>query len=133
MTNFVFKSHPKFNKECKKLSRKCPSIKEDIDRLKKALEESLISNDSQVPTNNKNYVHVSRINSSLPVFKARRFRCRKINKGANSGFRLVFAYYRSLSLIYFIEFYYKQNKLDMDKKLATEACKNIHNQEDFIT
>ena len=65
----------------------------------------------------------------MPVFKVKRFRCKSIKKGSNSGFRLVFAYDRALSLIYFIEIYYKKNEnTDMDGDRAVQACKFILDQ-----
>ena len=79
-----------------------------------------------MPTNNKIFFHVNRLKAELPFFKVKRFRCKGINKGSNSGFRLGFAYDRSLSLIYFIEFYYKRSKkTEMNKKRAIEACNEI--------
>jgi hypothetical protein len=104
-------------------------LKDDLKNFKIALKDDLDEKNGIIPTNNKTYFHVNRLKASLPVFKVKRFRCRAIKKGANSGFRIVFAYDRSLSLIYFIEFYYKTNdNTEMNKKRAIQACDYICNQ-----
>jgi len=126
MTSYVCKHYSKFDKDCKDLFSKCTTLEEDLKRFKTSLIDDLISNNGVVPTNNKIFFHVNRLKAELPVFKVKRFRCKGINKGSNSGFRLVFAYDRSLSLIYFIEFYYKRSKkTEMNKKRAIEACNEI--------
>jgi len=126
MTEYIFQHHPKFDKDCENLFKQCRSLPEDLKNFKIALKDDLDENNGQIPTNNKTYFHVNKLKAMLPVFKVKRFRCKSIKKGANSGFRLVFAYDRSLSLIYFIEFYYKNNQhRDMDKKRAIKACEYI--------
>ena len=37
MTDYTIKTYPKFDKELKKLTKKCPTLKEDFERLKKVL------------------------------------------------------------------------------------------------
>lgn len=36
-TEYTIKTYPKFDKELEKLSRKCPSLEEDFERLKNVL------------------------------------------------------------------------------------------------
>lgn len=126
MTNHVCRHHPKFDDDCKYLFKKCRSLETDLKRFKLSLIDDLISNNGIVPTNNKIFFKVNKLNAGLPVFKVKRFRCKSINKGSNSGFRLVFAYDRALSLIYFIEIYYKKSeKTEMNKNRAVVACNEI--------
>lgn len=114
MTNFDCLYYPKFADEKDKLIKKCPTLNEDLDRLKSTIIDDLISKNNNLPENI--YVHVKSFKGLPPVFKVKKFRCRAIKKGNRSGFRIVFMYLRDLSLIYFIEIYHKNKKEDMDFK-----------------
>ena len=118
MTNsFIFKHHPKFPKEKRKMIAKCPSLKEDFETFKNALCTDIIYNNFDVPTNNNKYFQISGLskNVTLPVFIVKKFRCQDINKGSDSGFRLTFVYDKKERLIYFVEFYHKNKKKIEDK------------------
>ncbi|MDR0900129.1 MAG: hypothetical protein LBM26_00555 [Methanobrevibacter sp.] len=126
MTNYVCKNYPKFDDDCDALFKKCNSLKEDIENFKIALIDDILNNNGRIP---HKIVHVNKLKAKLPVFKVKRFRCASIPKGNRSGFRIIFAYDQSLSLIYFIEVYYKKNdKTDMNRKRAIEACEFICKQ-----
>jgi len=129
MTNYVCQHYPKFNEDCDDFFKQCKSLEEDLKNFKIALVDDINTNNGLVPRKNKTYFHVKGLHTPLPVFKVKKFRCRAIKQGNRSGFRIVFAYDRPLSLIYFIEFYYKKNNnTEMNKKRAIEACKFICNQ-----
>ena len=90
---YSFKYHPKFKKEFNKIIKrhKCPTLKEDfrlfIDTLIVNLAES-----NKFPEHV--CMHIAGLDSSakLPAFIVKKFRCQKINRGANSGFRFTFIY-----------------------------------------
>jgi len=108
MSKYVCNHYHEFDDDCDDFSRQCSSLVKDLEIFKTALIDAIISNNGLVPSRNKTYIHLSGLGTSLPVFKVKRFRCRAIKKGNRSGFRLIFAYDKGLSLIYFIEFYYKK-------------------------
>ena len=129
MSKFVCKHYHKFDDDCADFLKKCPSIKDDLEIFKTALIDDITINNGLIPRRNNSYIHVKGLRTPLPVFKVKKFRCRAIPKGNRSGFRLIFAYDRSISLIYFIEFYYKKNdNTDMDRVRATRACNHVCNQ-----
>ncbi|MDR0911021.1 MAG: hypothetical protein LBM96_00280 [Methanobrevibacter sp.] len=60
----------------------------------------------------KKYIHLSNLkDSTIPVFKFRRFHCRN---GDGSDFRIIFAVDRNELSIIFIELYGKKFKEDLD-------------------
>ena len=50
-----FLEYYKFTKDVKKMHRKCPSIYEDLETFKKAIEIDLINNNYQIPTDTNKY------------------------------------------------------------------------------
>ncbi|KZX16667.1 hypothetical protein MBCUT_07050 [Methanobrevibacter cuticularis] len=123
MTNYVCECFPKFNDEQDDLLKKCKSLKDDVERFKISLIDNIERNNGEIPVKKNSLVHVNGIKSPLPIFKVKKFRCKGIPKGNRSGFRLIFAYDRSVSLIYFIQIYYKKNdNTEMDRKRAKKAC-----------
>ncbi len=109
--------HKKFLKEKRKLARKCPSIDDDFKKFENALKTDITYNNYVVPTNNDKYFQIAGLNENviLPAFVSKWFYCEKINKGANSGFRITFIYDPSINLIYFIQFYHK-SKVEIEDK-----------------
>ena len=112
MTNQIEIGYDKrFLKEKRKFKRKCPSIDEDFERFEKALKVDLKDNDYKIPLDTKKYSKISGLdkNVTLPVFVAKVFYCKKMNKGSKSGFRISFIYDQDEYYIYFVEFYFKQS------------------------
>ena len=68
MNNYIYEHYSKFDKNCDKLFRKCPSLEEDLQRFKIALTDDLIKNNGIIPSNNK-FFHVNKLKSPLPVFR----------------------------------------------------------------
>jgi mRNA-degrading endonuclease RelE of RelBE toxin-antitoxin system len=105
MRKIDFQATPEFEKEIEKIAKKgCRSVFEDLNTFKKALRVNIPEHQSTMP--------ISNLGDSvkIPVYKVRRFRCRKIKKGAYSGFRLIYAYIEDSATIIFVEFYNKNKK-----------------------
>lgn len=127
MNEYVYEHYHKFDNDCDDLYKKCSSLKTDLIRLKKSLNDDIVLLNGKIPTNST-YFHVNNLKAKLPIFKVKKFRCQSINRGNRSKFRIIFAYNQSESLIYFIEIYYKKNdKTEMNRKRAIEACEFICN------
>lgn len=120
--NYEIKTHPKFDKEFDKLTKKCPSLEEDFNRLKKVLLFHLKDGDHYLPTDQ--YHQIQRLNVKFPVFKIKKFRCKSIPKGNRSGFRFIFILIRKYNLIYFTECYFKGKKEIENRTRIKEICLN---------
>ena len=72
----------------------------------------------------RNYKQIPGLGSKvpLPVFKIKKFRCKKIPKGNRSGFRVIFIYHEEESLLYFTQFYYKKNDKSMEDRERILSC-----------
>ncbi len=93
-----------FVKDLKKLKF---DIEEDLERFKKAL--------STEPTILNGSVKISNLGEGIhPVFKARKFRCKVLNKGSQSGIRVIYTYNPKIDEIILIEIYYKGKKENHD-------------------
>lgn len=118
LTNFIdpnpdikFGHLKEFKKELKKFSKKkCKSIYEDIEILKKAMRVKIPEQANTIP--------ISNLGGSVkvPIYKVRQFRCRDIKKGSNSGFRIIYAFIEDSSTVIFIEIYHKNKKANEDRK-----------------
>ncbi len=114
--DYTFDCHHLFDKEFRKIIQKhqCPTLKDDFNRLKIILVQDLLDND--------NFSHhictrIKGLNSNVPypAFIIKNFRCKGINKGSRSGFRLTFMYVKEENYFYFFEIYNK-NKKDVEDK-----------------
>ena len=120
--NYKIKTHPKFDKEFKKLIKKCPSLEEDFKRLKNVLLFDLKSGDHYLPTDR--YHQIQRLDVKFPVFKIKKFRCKSISKGNRSGFRFIFIINRKHNVIFFSECYFKGKKEMENMERIKEICLN---------
>jgi len=67
---------------------------------------------------NKGIVQISNLGIKHPkIFKARKFACRSLKgKGAASGIRVIYAYFKDEDCVEFIEIYYKGDKENEDRE-----------------
>lgn len=88
---------PEFEKEFNKLSKKkCKTLPEDLEVLKKAMRVKI-----------PEHVSTQRINNlgesvKIPIYKVRQFRCKDIKKGVRSGFRIIYAFIEDSSTVIFV-------------------------------
>ena len=113
ISDFVFNSHPKFDKEMEKFFKKCPSMKNDFERFKIALCVSIKNNDYNVPIDNKKFFKIEGLSKKvyLPAFVVKMFYCEKMNRGSNSGFRITFVYDKSKKPYIFQRYILKEIKM----------------------
>ncbi|MDO5848837.1 MAG: hypothetical protein Q4P18_04835 [Methanobrevibacter sp.] len=118
ISDFNFDGHDKFFKEKSKFVKRCPSMEKDFERFKIALTTDIRNNDYEVPTDNNKYFKIQGLSKKvyLPVFVVKRFYCEKMNRGANSGFRITFVYNKAEKSIYFVEMYFKSKDEIEDKE-----------------
>ncbi|MBS8122504.1 hypothetical protein [Candidatus Vampirococcus lugosii] len=85
MTNFLYNKLEEFKKEFKKLQKKYPSLKDDLDIVKLAIE--------RYPKGyGDNIIQISDLGKEvkIPIMKVRKFPCKSLKD--NKSLRLVYAY-----------------------------------------
>jgi len=103
-----------FDKDFKKLCKRFRTLDEDL----KVFIEKQLKLFHKLGIDNKGCVRISDLGISYPeIYKARKFACRSLKgKGAASGIRIIYAYYKNEDIIEFIEIYYKGDKPVEDRK-----------------
>ena len=102
-----------FKNDLKKLSKKYPSLEEDlktfIDKQLKLYHKLRVDNGGIFP--------ISNLDIEYPkIYKAKKFACKSLKgKGVMSGIRIIYAYFEDKNDIEFIEAYYKGDKDNEDR------------------
>lgn len=113
---YTFEYHHKFKKEFNKIFTKkhCPTIKSDFQLLYDILIMHLEESERFPP---HVCMQMSGLDNSvaLPSFIIKNFRCKGINRGSRSGFRITFLFDKNENKFTFIEFFQK-NKKDIPNK-----------------
>jgi mRNA-degrading endonuclease RelE of RelBE toxin-antitoxin system len=107
-----FDELPEFQKDLKQLQKKFRSLKEDLEVLKKVLATEGV-NHPQPPLS----FRIPGIGFEKPsIVKIKKFACRSLKgRGANTGFRVIYAYHQEEQLIQFIELYFKADDENEDR------------------
>lgn len=99
--NFV----PEFYKDLNKLKR--IPLEKDLELFKQAV--------AIEPTSLNGIVRLQGIGEEYyPVYKARKFRCRALNRGNRSGIRIIYTFNPNNNEVILIEIYYKEDKTNHD-------------------
>lgn len=103
-----------FEKDLKKLVKRFFSLEEDLQIFIKV---ALAAFHKQ-KIDNKGIFPISDLGVAYPrIYKARKFACRALKgKGAQSGIRVIYAYYEEQDRIEFVEIYYKGDKENEDRE-----------------
>ncbi len=103
-----------FEKDFKKLLKRFPSLEEDLNVLLKAQ----IALYHKLNIDNKGIVRISNLGISTPdIYKVRKFACKSLKgSGANTGLRLIYAYFEKEDRLELIEIYFKGDKEKEDRK-----------------
>jgi mRNA-degrading endonuclease RelE of RelBE toxin-antitoxin system len=105
-----FSSLPEFDRDLKKLKKRFRTLNEDIEVLKKVLE---VNPDALPPLS----FRISGTGTVIPVIKVKKFSCKALKgSGANSGIRVIYAYYKEKQEIKFVEIYFKGDKETEEKE-----------------
>ena len=123
-----YSSTTAFNREFKKMTKKYPSLPDDLSTLKKAVIE---------------LYHLMGVNSlsTFPIeglcskekhylsMKVKKFACRSLKgKGANTGLRLIYVFEPATQSVTFLEIYCKADKANEDKERIKKFIKYLENQ-----
>lgn len=107
-----FDELPEFQKDLKQLLKKYRSLNEDLAVLKKVLAADGTSH-PQPPLS----FRIPNLGFEIPiVIKVKKFACKSLKgRGANTGFRIIYAYNQQTQLIHFIELYFKADDENEDR------------------
>ena len=95
----------------KDLSKIRVDLEEDLKKFKKIL----VAEYPKILTPALGSVIISHLGKGiLPVYKARKFRCKALNKGSRSGIRVIYTYDKYADEIILIEIYSKSKKDNQD-------------------
>ncbi len=125
LDDYTFDTHPRFDEEFNKIIQKhqCPSLEKDFERLKITLVQKL-EDINRFPVSLCNHISGLNSNVKLPAFIVKNFRCKGINKGSRSGFRITFLFSREDNLFFFVEIFHKNKKPIEDKDRINNLFKN---------
>ena len=116
---------PEFERDLKKLVKRFRTLEEDLATLMTA--QIALYHKREI--DNKGVFRVPGLPFSDPeIYKAKKFACRALKgRGANSGLRLIYGYFREEDRIDLIEIYFKGDKENDDREriLANYAEKKI--------
>lgn len=106
-----------FRKDMKRLSKRFRTLEEDVKVVRKVL---AVEPDARPPFS----VRIDGLGITGCVIKIRKIACRSLKgKGAESGLRIVYAYFPAESKITMIEIYYKGDKEKEDLNRILEFFK----------
>ena len=105
--------HPEFEKDFKKLLKRFKTLEDDLETFS----NNQLKLIHKLGIDNKGVVHISDLGIETPkIYKARKFACKSLKgRGAQSGIRIIYAYYENEDIIEFIEIYFKGDKENEDK------------------
>ena len=121
---YSFEYHPKFKKEFNNIIKrhKCPTLKDDFKLFLDTLIVNLKEN-QRFPEHICTYIAGLDSSVMLPAYVVKKFRCKKINRGVNSGFRFAFVFNSKRKRFIFVEFYIKNSKKVEDKNRINNLFK----------
>jgi mRNA-degrading endonuclease RelE of RelBE toxin-antitoxin system len=105
---------PEFEKDLKKLARRFTSLEEDLRIFIKVAMNAYHKQN----VDSRAIFHISDLGIHSPqIYKAKKFACKSLKgKGAQSGIRVIYAYYEEEDRVEFVELYYKGDKESEDRE-----------------
>lgn len=105
-----FEELNEFKKEVKKLLKRYRTLDDDLDIVKKVL---TVEPQARPPFSFK----IEGLGLKTCVIKVKKITCRSLKgKGANSGLRLIYAYFEDEKRIMMVELYHKKDKENEDRE-----------------
>ncbi len=121
MTKINYSTTEEFDKDFKKLSKKYKSLDEDLALLKNTVLEpfhiGVNPSGKDIIFINSNAIKLipGFENEQFQLYKVTKFVCKALkNRGAQSGIRIIYAYYRTKISIELVQIYFKADSENMD-------------------
>lgn len=104
---------PEFERDLKRLLKRFGTLEEDLETLLIAQ----IALYHKLKIDNKGIFRISGLPFGDPeIYKVRKFACRALKgRGANSGLRLIYAFFRKEDRVELVEIYFKGDKENEDR------------------
>jgi len=110
MSRIAFEELKEFDSDLKKLLKKYRSLNEDLEVLRKVLNDEP---DEKPPFS----FRISGLGIKTCMIKIKKIACKSLKgKGVNSGLRLIYAYFEKEQKIVFAELYHKNGKENEDRE-----------------
>jgi mRNA-degrading endonuclease RelE of RelBE toxin-antitoxin system len=104
-----FKELPEFEKDFKKLLKRYRTLNEDLDILRKILNDE----PNELPPFS---FQIEGLGIDTCLIKVKKIACKSLKgRGVNSGLRLIYAYFKDKPEIIFVELYHKSDKESEDR------------------
>ncbi len=118
----TYSRHANFVKWLKQLLKKFRTLEEDIETAQKFAIELLLLRS----LDNRSIELVPSFDwETVRIYKVRKFSCRSLKgKWAQSGIRIIFAYFPDRQEVEYLEIYYKADQENMDYDFAKEYFRN---------
>ena len=112
---------PEFERDIKRLLKRFRSLEEDLENFIK-VELRLFH---RLGIDNRGVVEIAGLGiQRARIFKAKKFACRSLKgRGAQSGIRVIYAYFTEIDRIELIEIYFKGDKENEDRQRIRERFK----------
>ena len=123
MQTIVYKQTKEFERDLKSLLKKFPSLIDDIEIAKSFTIELF-----HLQKVNKQAIFLipNFCSDELKICKIKKFACKALKgRGAQSGIRVIYAYYVLTNNVDFIEMYFKGEKENEDRDRIKEYLKNL--------
>ena len=104
---------PEFEKDLKKLSKRFRTLEEDL----KIFINTQLNLFHKQGVDNRGVLAISGLGITNPkIYKAKKFACRSLKgRGADSGIRVIYAYWQEKDKLEFLEIYFKGDKENEDR------------------
>jgi len=105
---------PEFEKDLKKLLKRFRTLDEDLENL---IRHQIVLL-HKLEIDNRGTFRIPGLPFQEPkIYKVKKFACKTLKgRGADSGLRLIYAYFEDVDIIELIEIYYKGDKENEDKQ-----------------
>ncbi|MBM4065803.1 MAG: hypothetical protein FJ266_09210 [Planctomycetes bacterium] len=112
---------PEFENDLKKLIRRFKTLEDDLNTFI----EKQLNLYHKLEIDNKGIFQITGLPIESPkIYKAKKFACRSLKgKGAQSGIRVIYAYFAEADKIELIEIYYKGDKENEDRERILRCYK----------
>ncbi len=122
MTKLIYELTPEFKKDFKRLKKRYKTLVDDLETVKKnAIElKHVLKIDNQAC-----FEIPGCVTKQASAFKVKKFSCKSLRGGSNSGLRLIYLYISAQNKILLLEIYYKGDKANENKERILEFLKNF--------
>lgn len=120
-----FQNLPEFDKDFKKLLKRYSSLDDDLELFKQAI----ITDGPDRLTGVVRLPNLEKKGVLLPVYKARKFRCKSLNRGCMGGIRVIYSYSKTNGIVILTEIYFKGNQENHNEQRIIDNFKGL-NEED---